>query len=233
MAIRPVFIPSYEEKTLIKEIPIEFVWSPGMAISQKQKSIQSLHKSIEKQGIYPILEVSSKSLLLLGKQLSAFNLKIKTNSYGIIPVEAAFQGSKVFENNKQFSEFYNQEGWEIKKDKRLKEAGELKYFKFEGTIWELEPKTAFYDWLYLHGLLENKDIASHLPEYKGFTDIEFNPKKSINCQAKTCALYVTLCHRNLLDSCLKNKENFLNTLLEGQKPIRNSNIDYELPFNLH
>ena len=57
----------------------------------------------------------------------------------------------------------------------------------------LEPKTAFYDWLYLQALCQNRTLADQLLQYSGFTDIEFNPKKSFSTQARSCALFVALC----------------------------------------
>ena len=35
-----------------------------------------------------------------------------------------------------------------------------------------------------------REIAEKLLDYDGFTDIVFNPQKSINCQARSCAIYV-------------------------------------------
>ncbi len=49
-------------------------------------------------------------------------------------------------------------------------------------------------------------------DYTAFTDIEFNPKKSINCQARSCALYVSLARKELLDIALESKESFLDIL---------------------
>jgi len=45
--------------------------------------------------------------------------------------------------------------------------------------------------------------------YSGFTDIEFNPKKSINCQAYSVALYVSLEKSGLLKDALTTPEDFL------------------------
>ena len=57
------------------ETAVEFTWFAGMAISQKQKSIQSLHEAAKRRlGDVPILEISSKSPDPLGVRLSAFNL---------------------------------------------------------------------------------------------------------------------------------------------------------------
>lgn len=45
--------------------------------------------------------------------------------------------------------------------------------------------------------------------YNAFSDIEFNPKKSINCQAKALALYISLIKKGVLEEALKNKDFFL------------------------
>lgn len=45
-------------------------------------------------------------------------------------------------------------------------------------------------------------------EYDAFTDIAFNPQKSINCQAEAAAIYVSLKKQGLLEEALKDKENF-------------------------
>jgi len=36
-------------------------------------------------------------------------------------------------------------------------------------------------------------------QYQAFTDMEFNPKKSIHCQAYSLAMFVALKKRDLLD----------------------------------
>jgi hypothetical protein len=51
----------------------------------------------------------------------------------------------------------------------------------------------FYDWLYLSALYEHREgLRNHIFHYAGFTDIEFNPERSINCQARSCVLLVSL-----------------------------------------
>ena len=37
-------------------------------------------------------------------------------------------------------------------------------------------------------------LSDELLSYRAFTDIEFNPDKSFNCQARSCALLVSLHH---------------------------------------
>ena len=100
---------------------------------------------------------------------------------------------------------------------RLKEVGDLTKFTFEGFDWPIEPKTVFYDWLYLKALDQSVGLTKKLLGYDAFTDIEFNPKKSFSCQAKTIALYVHLLNNKMLDVItssndfikysLKNKNN--------------------------
>jgi hypothetical protein len=62
-------------------------------------------------------------------------------------------------------------------------------FNWKGKIWKVEPKTWFYDWLYLSAVTETHPRAiGELRQFDGFTDIEFNPAKSFNCQARSCAI---------------------------------------------
>jgi len=39
--------------------------------------------------------------------------------------------------------------------------------------------------------------------------IEFNPAKSINCQARTCAILVSLIKQNKIEEALISKEKFI------------------------
>ena len=160
------------------------------------------------QGLHPLLEVSTKSEDLLGQRLSAFNLKIKTD-IGEISIEAAFQGSKVFERGGPYKDIYEKDSYQAKKDLRIKDSGRLIGFNFFGQDWPLVPKTAFYDWLYLTALQPHQKYLRKLIEYRGFTDIEFNPKKSINCQARTCALLVSLLRLNSLNEAMKSQKDFI------------------------
>lgn len=210
MAVRPVFIPTNAGQVLSITKDVDFSWSPGMSKTQKQKSVRALHAAANGQGLNSLLEISSKSEDALGVELSAFNLKIKTKKLGKeFSVESAFQASKVFENGGPFVDILDKTSIEAKKDIRLKESGGLVSFNFYNTIWPLIPRTAFYDWLYLSALNQNKKLALHLLNFDGFTDIEFNPAKSINCQARTAALFVSLVKRNMLEKVLSSQSEFL------------------------
>ena len=95
-----------------------------------------------------------------------------------------------------------------KKDQRIRNSGSIVGFKFDGRDFETEPTTFFYNWLYINTLNLHKDLGDKLMEFDAFTDIEFNPKKSLNCQAEAAAIYVSLRRQNLLDEALKDKDSF-------------------------
>lgn len=212
MAKRPAFIVNTKDKSkYVEEIDFDFEWFSGYHISQKRKTIKSLHKSIKSK--YPnckILEVSSKSEENIGVKLSAFNLQInneKTNR--VFTVESAFQSSKAFENGGPFLDLLSKTSREAKQDVRLRESGKLKYFEFFGEKWALEPKTAFYDWLYINAVYKKPNLVKNVLEYNVFTDIEFNPKRSINCQARALALFVSLYKRGLIDEDIKSPNKYM------------------------
>src|SRR5712691_6502298 len=107
MAERPVFVPCTTGDQLVKELSFELEWSPGFAPVQKKKNVKALHAAAAANGYSPLLEISSKSDEKLGQRLSAFSLKVKTRGHGMIPLECAFQGSKVFERGGPFTDLYS------------------------------------------------------------------------------------------------------------------------------
>lgn len=218
MAKRSVYRVSNEDKKYIEDIEVDFIWYPGFAVSQKQKSILDLHSEYTK--IYKedkVLEISSKSQEELGIRLSAFNLMITTKDDKSFSVESAFQSSKKFELGGPYLDILEKNSREAKKDNRLKTSGKLIAFEFYGKKWPLEPKTIFYDWLYIRAVYKNKELANQILEYDAFTDIEFNPDKSINCQAKSAALFVSLSKRNLLEYAMTSIENYFDVILNNNK----------------
>jgi len=216
MAKRPAFfVRDTQDQTvpLVEVVLVDFPWVPGMAMSQKQKCIDSMHNSIKNRHPTHVLEISSKSREELGIKLSAFNLGFlhpKHNTF--ISIESAFQGSKVFESSGPFPELYYLTAREAKKFFKDKTLGNLIHFNFYGQLWPIKPLTLFYDWLYLNSLSRNPFLSEQTIEYDCFTDIEFNPKKSINCQAYSAALFVALSKRGELESVLENQESFVNAM---------------------
>lgn len=181
-----------------------YTFYPGFAPVQKQKNILSLHSSIhEKYPNFNVLEVSSKSETELGKKLSAFNLMLDGCC-----VESIFQSSKVFADDIQFSFLLGKSGREVKKYMKEHHMAPLNCFRYQGIEYPLFPKTAFYDYIYIKALLNNKSIYEELIKYDVFTDIEFNEKKSINCQARTCAIFVSLYKSKRIENAMSSFESF-------------------------
>ncbi len=211
MAERPIYVPKAEGALLVETTSVDFQWFPGMASSQKQKSIASLHESaLERRLCLAPLEVSSKSEVELGVALSAFNLEVTTKKHNrTFTVETAYQSSKAFQNGGPFTDLLFGTSLAAKKDPRLKESGLLKEFVFFGDRWPLEPKTAFYDWIYLNALHCNLWAVQELTAFDAFTDIEFNPKKSINCQAYAVALYRSLQSRGLIQDVIGDSKAYV------------------------
>ncbi|MEZ5404102.1 MAG: hypothetical protein R2729_30765 [Bryobacteraceae bacterium] len=219
MAERPIFMPAPDSPELVREIFLPIKWHPGFALSQKAKNIEALHEAASRRGIAPLLEISSKSQSERGRHMSAFHITVPTKHHGRIKLELAFQGSKVFERGGPFTDLYGTDDREIgqaKRDPRLKESGRLIGFCFEGLEFPLEPKTAFYDWLYCSFLWDHRTWATKLYAYAGFTDVEFNPQRSINCQARSAALFLSLMQREELEAALASPSAFTRALLQSR-----------------
>ena len=165
----------------------EFSWNGGFAVVQKQKNITALHEQIYIKYGKRALEVSSKSMEELGRKIGAFSLKRN----GIF-IENIFQAAKKYEGGGPFLDLLEVTPKEAKRDERHNKSGKLISFVSEGVEWPLEPMTAFYDYIYIRALTEHFGEELELAEYDWFTDIEFNPKKSVNCQARSVAIYQLL-----------------------------------------
>ena len=183
MAKRPVFF--IRQKKVVQDL-FSFEWFPGFSISQKQKSIESLHHAILKADADARpLEISTKSKDAIGVKLSAFNLRL--NNYTL---ENVFQSAKVFANGGPYPDLLNVPPKAAKRDERLHNSGNLKAFRYQNEDFPLIPKTVFYDFIYI-AAVKNSFTADEIKEissYNYFTDIEFNPTKSINTQARAAAM---------------------------------------------
>ena len=194
----------YEEKT------VDFKFYTGFAITQKQKSIKSMHNEIVKlNSNFKPLEVSRKSKDPIGQMLSAFNLMFFSKKYNAnFPIENMFQSSKVFEFGGPYTDLLYVSPAEAKKSEKLKTSGRLIKFICEDEEWDLLPYSMFYDWIYINALYMNKNLFKELTKYNVFTDIEFNSEKSKNCQARSVAIAVSLYKRGVIDKYLNDKELF-------------------------
>ena len=69
--------------------------------------------------------------------------------------------------------------------------------------------------------MEMPSLDENLEIYDAFTDIEFNPNKSINCQARSCALFLALGGTEPVAELVKDQAKFVQRLLEtgyGSRP---------------
>ncbi|MBE8219897.1 MAG: hypothetical protein HAW65_01130 [Alphaproteobacteria bacterium] len=210
MAQRPIFLAEEPPYPGLAEPParhtlepspatsqmLDIEWNAGFSASQKKKNVVALHEAARKKipNVLP-LEISTKSSERLGWALSAFNLAITLPDGIKTTVECAFQGSKVFKNGGAFTDLYYGTSLDAKRDERLRESGDLKEFNYFGQVWGLTPTTSFYDWLYISALKASPH-ADEVKRFTGFTDIEFNPKKSFNCQAHAAAMFVAITMRD-------------------------------------
>ncbi len=86
----------------------------------------------------------------------------------------------------------------------------LKAFRYQNEDFPLIPQTVFYDFIYITAIKQSftTDEINVISSYNYFTDIEFNPTKSINTQARAAAiLKLILDEYRYLPSF--NKEDFI------------------------
>lgn len=208
MANRPVFEINLAPPHFAEQM-VSFVYSSGFSDQQRKKSVESLHNAyLQCKPNAKVLEVSRFSDSVLGQKLSAFNLLTCLDTGEMVPVENAFQSSKVFMYGGPYRDLLYVHPATAKKDERLLHSGPLTGFNYLGEDFPLEPKTFFYDWLYINSLYGDKETTNNLLEYSAFTDIVFNPEKSINCQARTIAIYVSLCITKQINKALRSPSHF-------------------------
>jgi len=210
VAERLYFIAKPSHQGLIIEKTIEFTNFAGQSKSQKQKSMDSMIYAIraaESGG--RVLEVSTKSRTPIGVLLSGFELLYDDQELGKgIPIVNIFEGSKVFENGGPYRDLLHVTPIEAKRDERLVQSRKLLGFHYEGNEYTLQPRSLFYDWIYLNALNAHPEYHEELLNYDIFTDIEYNMKKMFACQARAAAYFVSLYRRNLLEEALKDIDSF-------------------------
>lgn len=219
MAEKMVFIsdginPFYEKI-------INYVFVPGFAPIQRKKNVTNLNESLRIE--FPnlkTLEVSTKSDNELGRQLSAFVLKLNGRY-----LESVFQSSKVFADGKQYEFLIDKKPIEAKRFIQNLPKQNIVKFRFGGIDYPINPQSFFYDYIYIKALHEIPEISIKLKDFDIFTDIEFNYKKSINCQARACAIYSYLVKTGKVEEYL-NDLNLFKTLYEGSHSDAVSLFDF-------
>lgn len=207
MISRPVFITNNDGSC--RQENVSFVFE-GITPEQKTQSVKNLHNAFKEK--YPnsnVLEISSKSDNPIGRKLSAFNLSITLKNGQEVPLECAFQAGKVFSKSGTQNSVLNMKPWEAKSYIRKFQKEAIIGFELDGEKFPTEPKTCFYNWLYLKALSQHPDLAKALVSYTAFTDIEFNPERSINCQAEAASVFVSLAKRGKIKDATADKESFL------------------------
>lgn len=104
---------------------------------------------------------------------------------------------------------------------------EMSRFELCGEPFPLVPRSAFYDYLYVSALAQpqNEGLAENLLSYRVFTDIMFNPgsgkHRRFNTQARSCAIYVALAKRGLLDGRMPSFGEFVDAVrYDLEKTVR-------------
>ena len=207
MATRPVFFVTTPRELWVRMEEVGFEWFPGMSLAQKRRSIDAMQAAAH--ALAPgcsLLEISTKSAEADGRALSGFELCLEARGRRM-PVESVFQGSKLCRAGSSiegpYEELYTEDAVLAKRDPRLAKC-HVAGFRLFDEDWELGawppkagqtdalPPSAFYDYLYFRALSQQPELAAKACSYGGFTDLEFTPGKSDNCQAYSAALFVAL-----------------------------------------
>lgn len=105
-------------------------------------------------------------------------------------------------------------------------------FELGGKRYPLVPRSCFYDFLYVRALCQdrNADLAKRLCNYRVFTDIMFTPgtgkRRKFNTQARSCAIYVSLTKRELIDIAVEDIDSFIDVV---GYPSEDKSADLTLP----
>lgn len=208
MTERPVFVPTPKVHPFVTSVAVSLRWHPGLSAVQKKKNVAELHSAAAKRGFSPLLEISTKSESELGRRLSAFSLRVHLGKEWL-PLESVFQGSKVFAGGGPYTDLYRVDARTAKRDERIRTSGPIIGFRLMDVEIPSVPRTLFYDWLYISALYPHKDwLRTNVPSYAGFTDIEFNPERSVNCQARSFALMTALLANGSLDAAMESPQLF-------------------------
>jgi|LFRM01.1.fsa_nt_gb hypothetical protein len=209
MAKRLYFIAKPSYQGLIVEKTINFEYFRGQDPKQTEKSIESMQhaiKAYESGG--KVLEVSKYSPSLLGKQLSSLNLEYENNEGRSYPVINIFESSKVFENGGPYRDLLHVDLKDLDEDPRLKESGRLLGFHFEDEPYSLEPRSLFFDYIYISALHQQKEIQEKLLEFDMISDVTYQMGKMFASSARACAYFISLKRTNKLESALESLDSF-------------------------
>ena len=66
---------------------------------------------------------------------------------------------------------------------------------------------------------KKRDFVKELEVFQGFSDIVFNPNRSINCQARAAALFVSLSKNGLIDEQIFRDKDYYLALITGKDEL--------------
>lgn len=196
-------LPFYEEKE------VEFKWEGGFpTIEIVRKSSKNLTESAKQNlKLKEVFEVSRAGDEFF-RNFSAFKLKIKVDIETKMYLEVVYQYSKVWRlescndllqisSKMAKSREAKKTAKQKKQEKEVMERYCIKIGDLEREF-PIEPKEAFYNWLYIFALMQNQNkklreglirIVNDNPV--GFTDIYYkNSKNRYNCQARAVAQFI-------------------------------------------
>lgn len=214
MATRPVFVPDTDtdRQQLVHEHEVDFQWAPGQSVEQKKVNISKLHAAAKHRNLDPLLEVSLESPVALGVRVASSNLAVNDDKAFLVPLPAAYHGSKVFTEGGPYADLYVKSEQEIAADSRLVDSGKLAGFRFSGLEWGVKSGTMFYDWLTVKAIHRNPNLGREIRRFMGFTDIVCRMNDDQVCHARSCALYVALVEKKLIDAVIADQTLFIQTL---------------------
>lgn len=215
MATRPVFVPDADpdHAQLVHEHEVDFQWVPGSSPEARRENIVKLHAAAGHRNLDPLLEVSEESNHPLGVFLGVSNLAVEDDKSYLVPLPAAYQGSKVFTGGGPFTDLFTMGDEEIAADERLTGSGDLAGFRFGGLEWGLKAGTMFYDWLTVQAIHRYPKLRRGLRRFMGFTEIDCRVADTGVCHARSCALYAALAEKKLLEEVVGSQDRFIEVLL--------------------
>jgi len=209
MAKRLYFIAKPSYQGLIVEKTIHFEYFRGQNLSQKHKSIESMHHAIrafESGG--KILEISTVSPDPLGRKLAGVFVLAENEDGNDVSVMNIFESAKVFERGGPYRDLLEKDPLEVSEDERLRNSGRLLGFHYQNESYSLSPRTLFFDWIYMSALYEQKALHEELAAYDIVTDIEYSMNNMFASSARACARFISLYHTGLLDDTMKDIDSF-------------------------
>ena len=206
-------MPSPHSTCLVHEHLVDFQWEPGAAAEQKRANVSRLHKAAAIRNLSPLLEVSPFANDPAGERVAVSRLTLKDENSYFGSVTALYHGSKVFVGGGPFTDLYRADDQTLTTDRRLKESGPLAGFRFGNLEWGLKAQVMFYDWLVVQAIHCHRDLRGVLAKYEGFTDVDCRVPATGICHARSCALYVGLEAKKIVDKVIADQDLFIETLI--------------------